>query len=140
MANSLTNLHGKDGAIYLGGDKNSGVKVSGKTSWTLQRNRDYVDVTSYGDNNKTYVAGLPNIQGSFSGFYSSDGDLLLQAASSGSTTVYLYASDGSNGSNIRLIAYGPAFFDATITQANNDAIKVSGEFRASSGSLWTISG
>lgn len=140
MANSTSTLHGKDGAIYLGAARGSAgsVKVSAKTSWTLQRNRDYVDVTSYGDVNKTYVAGLPNVQGTYSGFYSSDGDLLLQAATSGVTQVYLYADDSTNGGTLRLVANGPAFFDSTITQANNDAVKVNGEFRASG--AWTITG
>jgi hypothetical protein len=83
VANSGTKLHGKNGAIYLGGAKGSGgIKVATKSSWTLQRNRDYVDATVFGEANKTYLAGLPNVQGSFAGILDVSGDILLNAATS----------------------------------------------------------
>ena len=83
MANSGTKLHGKNGAIYIGGAKGSGgIKVAVKAEWTLQRNRDYIDATVFGDSNKTYLAGLPNTQGTFSGFFDTSGDLLNNAAAS----------------------------------------------------------
>lgn len=134
MANSGTKLHGKNGAIYLGGAKGSGgVKVATKTDWTLRRNRDYVDATTFGDTNKTYLAGLPNVEGTFAGLMDVSGDLLLNAATSDATQIYLYADDG--GSPI-LIANGPGFIDGNVTTSVNDAIRYSGEFRASGN--WTI--
>ena len=56
-----TKLHGKNGAIYLGGKKGTGVKVTTKTEWTLNLSRDYVDATVFGDTNKTYLVGLKDI-------------------------------------------------------------------------------
>lgn len=134
MANAGTKLHGKNGAIYLGNAKGAGgVKVATKTDWTLRRNRDYVDATTFGDTNKTYLAGLPNVEGTFAGLMDVSGDLLLNAATSDSTQIYLYADDGASPI---LIANGPGFIDGNVTTSVNDAIRYSGEFRASGN--WTI--
>jgi hypothetical protein len=138
-ANSNTRLPGKNGAIYLGGAKGTGVKVAAKMEWSLQRNRDYVDATVFGDTNKTYLAGLPNVQGAFSGFLDTSGDLLLNAATSEATLIYLYADD-TGGSPVP-IAYGPGLIDGNVTASLSDAIRFTGEFRASNlngSSAWTI--
>ena len=134
MANSNTKLHGKNAAIYLGAAKGSGgIKVASKTDWTLRRNRDYVDATVFGDTNKTYLAGLPNVEGTFAGLMDVSGDLLLNAATSDSTQIYLYADDG--GTPV-LIANGPGLIDGNVTVSSTDAIRFTGEFRASG--AWTI--
>lgn len=136
-ANSNIKLHGKEAAIYLGGAKGAGgVKVAAKTEWTLQRNRDYVDATVFGDVNKTYLAGLPNVQGTFAGILDVSGDLLLSAATSAAQEIYLYADDGIISGVTRLVAHGPGFIDASVNATNTDAIRYSGEFRASD--AWTI--
>jgi hypothetical protein len=144
MANTNIKLHGKNAAIYLGGTfvssgslPTGSVKVASKTEWTLQRNRDYVDATVYGDTNKTYLAGLPNVQGTFAGLLDVSGDLLLSAATSDATEIFLYADDGTNGGTIRCVAYGPGFIDGTVNATNTDAIKYTGEFRASA--AWVVS-
>ncbi len=135
MANSGTKIHGKNDAIYLGGAKGSGgIEVAAKTEWTLQRNRDYVDATVFGDVNKTYLAGLPNVQGTFSGFLDTSGDLLLSAATSDQQEIYLYADD--SGSGTEWIAHGPGLIDANVTAANTDGVRMTGEFRAQG--AWTL--
>lgn len=137
MANSGTKLHGKNGAVYLGGAKGTGVKVAVKTEWTLQRNRDYVDATVFGDTNKTYLAGLPNVQGTFTGFLDVSGDLFLSAATSDSQSIYLYADDNPGGiTSLVLVAHGPGLIDATVTASNADGVRISGEFRANG--AWVI--
>lgn len=37
--------------------------------WTLNINRDYVDASVFGDVNKTYLAGLRDVHGTFHGTY-----------------------------------------------------------------------
>ena len=138
-ANDGVKRHGKNGAIFLGGASGSGgVKVASKTEWSLQRNRDYVDSTTFGNTNKTYLAGLPNIQGTYAGILDVSGDLLLSAATSEALLIYLYADDvldatGSAG-NV-LVAHGSGFLDATVNCTNTDAVRITGEFRASAN--WT---
>ena len=144
MSNSGTEIHGKGGAIYIGGtfsDKGTlptgSVRIASKSEWTLNRSRDYVEKTSFGDTNKTYLAGLPDVSGSFNGFLDSSGDLMLQAATSEAQTMYLYASDGTlAGSGIVLVGHGPALIDAQITVSLTDAARCSGNFRASD--AWVI--
>lgn len=134
MANDGTKLHGKNAAIYLGGAKGSGgAKVASKTDWTLRRNRDYVDATTFGDTNRTYLAGLPNVEGTFAGLMDVSGDLALNAATSDATQIYLYADDGASPV---LLANGPGFIDGNITASVTDAIRYTGDFRASG--AWTI--
>jgi len=130
-ANDGVKLHGKDGAIYIGGAIGVGTKVANKTDWALQRNRDYVDSTTFGNTNKVYLAGLPNIQGSYPGLLDMSGDLLFSAATSDAQLLHLYADDGTNGGTVRLVAHGSGFLDANVTSANTDAVKITGEFRAS---------
>ena len=138
MANADLRLHGKGGAIYLGGAKGSGgVRLAAKAEWTLNRSRDYVDATAFGDPNKVYLAGLPDVSGTFRGMLDTSGDLMLNAATSDATQIYLYASDGTlAGTSEVLVAHGPGLCDAQVTVSNTDAARVTGNFRASAG--WTI--
>lgn len=138
MANTGTRLHGKGGAIYIGGAKGSGgIRVAIKAEWNLNRSRDYVDATSFGDPNKVYLAGLPDVSGSFRGLLDTSGDLLLNASTSDAQQLYLYASDGElPGSGTTLVAHGPALIDAQVTVSNTDAARMTGNFRASD--AWTI--
>jgi len=128
-----TALHGKRGAIYLGGPKGTGTKVVNKTEWTLSLNRDYVDSTVFGDTNKTYLVGLKDIQGTFAGLLDILGDAQVNAANSDSMQIYLYADDGDTP---MLVAYGPGLMDASITASNTDAIKCTGNFRAAG--AWVV--
>ena len=135
MSNSGTKLHGKNGALYIGGPKGGGgTKVAAKTEWTLNLNRDYVDATVFGDTNKTYLVGLKDIQGSFNGLLDLSGDLLVNATDSDSQLLYLYGDDRSSFE--KCVAFGPGLLDASITASNTDAIRVSGNFRAAG--AWTV--
>ena len=133
----MAKKHGKNGAIYLGGSiGGGGTKVAEKTEWSVQLNRDYVDSTSFGNTNKTYLAGLRNFQGNYSGFLDTAGDDMLDASALDEQLIYLYASDGSNGSATVLVAHGSGFIDANVTSSVNDAVKITGEFRAQGN--WTV--
>lgn len=129
----MAKKHGKNGAIYLGGAIGTGTKVAEKTDWSVQLNRDYVDATSFGNTNKTYLAGLRNFQGTYSGFLNTDGDDMLDATAQDEQLIYLYAQD--TGTPI-LVAHGSGFIDATVNTSVNDAVKITGEFRAQGN--WTV--
>jgi hypothetical protein len=132
-AGENTKLHGKNGAIYLGGLKGTGTKITSKTEWTLNLSRDYVDATIFGDVNKTYLVGLKDIQGTFAGLLDVSGDFQVNAASSDAIDIYLYADDGATPI---LIAHGPGLMDASISASNTDSIKTTGNFRAAG--AWTV--
>jgi len=133
-AGAGTKLHGKNGAIYLWGPKGVGKKVTTKTEWTLNLNRDYVDATVFGDTNKTYLVGLRDVSGTFAGILDVSGDYQVNAAASDTIDVYLYADDRS-GLEV-LIGYGPSLIDAAITASISDAIKTTGNFKAAGN--WTV--
>jgi hypothetical protein len=131
-ANSALKLHGKNGAIFIAAQGGAKVKVAAKTEWSLNLNRDFVDSTTFGNTNKTYLVGLKDISGTYAGLLDLSGDLLVNAADSGEMYVYLYADDTVNNSTNApiIVAYGPGFLDASLTASNTDAIKVTGNFRA----------
>lgn len=137
--NSGLKLHGKNGAIYFGGGKlGQGFpqtnKVANKVEWTLNLNRDYVDATVFGDTNKTYLVGLKDIQGTFNGLLDVSGDLVVNATDQDTIQIYLYGDD--RDTHEILVAYGPGLVDASLTASNTDAIRVTGNFRASG--AWTV--
>jgi hypothetical protein len=126
----MAKLHGKAGAIYLGGAVGSGTKVTNKTEWAVQLNRDYVDATVFGETNKTYLAGLRNFQGTYSGLLDTDGDDMLDATALGAQLIYLYADDGTTGGSVKLVAHGSGFIDGNVSTSSTDAVRITGEFRA----------
>jgi hypothetical protein len=95
--------------------------------WTLNRTTDRVEVTSFGDLNKTYVQGLPDMQGDLSGFFDSADDRLFDAAESADgVKLYLYASTDALG----IYWYGPAWIDASIEVPVDGAVAINGTFAA----------
>lgn len=132
-------MHGKNGAIYINGGKpgggfGTGTKVAVKTEWTLNLSRDFVDATAFGDRNKVYLVGLKDISGSYNGFLDMSGDVGVNAADLDAVPIYLYADDRDTFEF--LVAYGPGFLDASITASNADALRSSGQIRASGN--WTV--
>jgi hypothetical protein len=134
-ANAGTKLHGKNGAIYLVAAKGQtgALKVATKNEWTLNLNRDYVDATVFGDVNKTYLTGLRDISGTFAGIFDTSGDLIVNASDDDDVQTYLYADDGASPV---LVAHGPGLLDAAINCSSTDAVRVTGNFRASG--AWTV--
>lgn len=62
--------HGRNGRVYLGVASSAAAAspLPFQASWSINQNTDRQDVTAFGDQNKTYVAGLPDSSGDFSGF------------------------------------------------------------------------
>lgn len=133
-ANSGTKLHGKNGAIYINGGKGTGTKVAAKSEFTVSLNRDYVDATTFGDTNRTYLVGLKDISGTYAGLLDVSGDLMVNATDSDIVQLYLYADDRTSFEV--LVASGPALVDSSINGSNTDAMRVTGNFRAAGN--WTI--
>ena len=132
----MAKLPGKAGAIYLGGAIGTGTKVTNKTEWAVQLNRDYVDATVFGETNKTYLAGLRNFQGTYSGLLDTAGDSMLDATALAEQLIYLYADDGTTGGSVVLVAHGSGFIDGNVSTSSTDAVRITGEFRAQGN--WTI--
>jgi hypothetical protein len=97
------------------------------SGWTLDLSTDKVEVTAFGDLNKTYVQGLKDIKGTLTGFLDDTGLALFTGAdSTDGVRMYLYPSSASP----TVYWYGPAWLDASIAVPVGGANTLSGNFVA----------
>lgn len=65
----MARIHGRNGQVYCGVAAGSAASpMPFQAAWTLNMVVAKSDVTAFGDGNLTYVAGLPDASGDFSGF------------------------------------------------------------------------
>jgi hypothetical protein len=120
--------HGRRGVVYISTTGSGAASlVLSLTDWSLDMSTDTVEVTSFGDTNKTYVQGLADINGSFSGFWNDAEDKLFTAAqSTDGCKIYLYPSADATSKYF----YGPAWLSVSVSTGVGDAVKVTGNFLA----------
>lgn len=121
-------VHGMRGQVKM--DKTGGataVAVASLSSWSLSFSTDKVDVTAFGDPNKIYVQGLPDVKGSVGGFWDKTDRTLFEAAR-GTTAALLELIP--NTLDPTYLFTGLAWLDASIEVAVDGAVTVSGEFSA----------
>lgn len=120
---------GRKGKVMIGAAAGSAAILVNLAQWSIDRTSERFDVTSFGDSNKTYVQGLPDLTGSISGFWSHDETTLFDAAiAAGAVNMYLYPSTDAAG----IYWYGTAFIDASISVPVNGPVAISGSFAAAS--------
>lgn len=125
----MARYHGRKGKIYLStSGSGTASNVGSLSSFSIDMTTDKVDVTSFGDTNKTYVQGLPDTKISFSGFFDDTtlANLYTSAQSSDGIKGYFYPSTDSAG----LYFYGPVWLDFSLQTAVGDAVKISGSMTA----------
>ena len=120
--------HGKKGRVMMSstgtGDAATVAKLN---SWSLDMSTDMVEVTAFGDTNKVYVKGLPDISGQLSGFFNDTDDTMYDGSQSADgVKLYLYPAED----NLTKYWYGPAFVDFSITTGVSEAVAISGSFSA----------
>jgi len=119
---------GRKGVVYMSTTgSGTAVNVVSLNAWSLNMETDKIEVTAFGDANKTYVQGLKDVTGDISGFWDSADDALFDAADSADgVKVYLYPSSDAP----TIYFYGPAWVDASIDVGVNDAVTVSASIAA----------
>lgn len=130
MASPIT---GRNGRLYVdtsAAANGSAQPISNLTSFSINQTTDRTEVTSFGDSTKTYVAGLRDAQGDFSGFWDADGTLTryVGESPSGGRKFYLYPQGGS--AHVGTYWFGTANFDLTTTQTVGGAVEISGSWAA----------
>jgi len=119
---------GRKGVVYMSTSKAGAASAVVKlTNWTLDQSTDKIDVTSFGDPNKTYVQGLKDVKGTLKGFFDDTETKPWQAADSiDGCNLYLYPSADCP------TAYwaGPAWLDMSIDTNVSGAVEISGSFAA----------
>ena len=98
--------HGKHAFASIGG-------MSAMVQYSVEISHSYVDASVYGDSWKYYFESLPEVNGTFSGFY-----LGGEVGVHGPVSVSF--SDGPSGM---------AYVDMTVSAAVNDAVRVQGRFK-----------
>jgi len=124
----MARYHGKSGGVY-GSTTGAGVAapLASLSKWSLSMATDKVETTSFNDPNKTYVQGLKDVKGTFSGFWDNADDSLFDGADSADgVRLYLYPATSYQ----QAYFYGPAWLDASIDVDVNGAVTVTGNFVA----------
>jgi hypothetical protein len=119
--------HGKKGSVKIGG-----TAVLSLSSWTYDAATDKSDVTAFGDTNKQYVTGLPDVKGSLAGWFDdAEPDLFLAAEGGIPVALDLTPVSTLTGTHWS----GQAYLDASIDCPANGPIAVSGDWVAAG--AWT---
>ena|SRR6266540_1974711 len=127
----MPRLHGRNGTIYLGVASGTAVATPMQfaASWSIKFESDKEEVTALGDSNKTYVAGLPDASGEFSGFFDDATHQTYDAAVDGAArNFYLYPS--VTGAGTGRYFYGTIFPDFSVNGAVGGAIEISSSWNA----------
>lgn len=128
----MARVAGRQGHLYVQTSGADAVPLVYINKWSLNANTDKYEVTSFGDTTKTYVTGLPDAQGSFSGFFddtaTSGSQYLFAVAQAGiAKKVYLYPTTPSSTGPY---FYGTAFIDFSVDTDLNGATTISGNLSA----------
>jgi len=128
----MAKLAGRNGALYMALTSGGTAEpVAYLSKWSVNFQTDKIDVTSFQDTTKTYVAGLPDFDGAYTGWYDNATVQMYTAATDGvARKFYLYPSSAATTQ----YWFGTAFFDYSIDVGVEDAISVSGSFKAATAS------
>lgn len=123
----MAHYHGRRGLVYMAAVGGAAASVSHLDSWTLDMPVDFAEITAFGDANKQYVGGIPDLKGSFSGSWDDTDDALFDLmVSPDGAVIYLYPSSLV----LTKYWYGNAWTDFSIDVSAADAVKVSANFAA----------
>lgn len=126
----MARIHGRRGRVYLAvASGGTAEPIPFMSSWSINFETEKAEVTAFGDNNKVYVAGLPDASGEFGGFYDDATAQTYSAAVDGQPRkFYLYPSTLVNTQYF----FGEILPDFAVEGAVDDAVSVTSSWNASS--------
>lgn len=86
----MARIHGRNGVVYLGSGGNAAVQLSQAAEYSIDYDKDLVDVPVLGDQWVTKVAGMFKWSGSVNGTYDTGQNLAWDAAIGSSTSQAMY--------------------------------------------------
>lgn len=127
----MARRHGSKGQVKMDptGVGGAGLAVvADMNTWTLTMGREQVDVTAFGDLNKQYVLGLPDVKGTFGARWNTASSPTLFTVARGDVAPMLNLIP----STLDPTAYfeGLAYLDVGINVDSGGAINISGNFVA----------
>ncbi len=126
----MARIAGRNGRLYAGiGSAGTAEPIAFLNKWTLNFATDKIEVTAFGDTTKVYVAGLPDCQGDYAGFYDTATAQLYTAATDGvARKFYLYPDNTTTTQ----YWFGTGIFDFTVTGDVGSSVDISGSLAAAS--------
>ena len=125
---------GRNGAIY------ASIAAAGTPeplyyvkSWTFEAKTDQIEVTAFGDANKSYVTGLPDGKITYQGFWDDSSNDVYSAALDGLPRKFYLYEDRNNKPNTYI--FGSGFFDFSMSADVGGAVQISGNVSANGS--WT---
>lgn len=125
----MARISGRRGRVYIGiaSDSATAEPLPFVASYSMTAESEKIDVTAMGDTTKTYVAGLPDATGDFSGFYDDATNQTYTAALDGlPRKFYLYPSTLNTGQYF----WGTVLVDFNINAEVSGATEVSASWAA----------
>jgi hypothetical protein len=125
----VARIHGRNGRVYLAlASGGTPEPVAYLNSWTIVFATEKADVTAFGDANKSYVAGLPDASGDFSGFYDNATVQTYTAALDGlPRKFYLYPNTNLNTQYF----WGEILPDFNVSATVTGSVDISASWNAS---------
>jgi hypothetical protein len=97
----MTRRHGRNAQVYVGVTSAAAASpMPFQAAWSINMVTAKQDVTSFGDGNLVYVAGLPDASGDFSGFMDSASSQTYIAATDGLPRNFYLYEDAVNDPNV----------------------------------------
>lgn len=126
----MARLSGKNGRVYLAiASGGTAEPLPFVAKWNIEADTDRTDVTAMGDSNKVYVSGLPDAQGSVSGWYDDSTAQSYTAALDGEVRkMYIYP----NHAVTTKYWFGTGYWDFNVDSDVNGGIAWSATWSAAS--------
>jgi len=126
----LARIAGRNAVIYIGATTSAAASLlTFQNTWSMSFEVEKIDVTAFGETTKTYVAGIADASGEFSGFYDDASAQTYTAAIDGlSRKFYLYP----NSNTATQYFFGTVFVDMSLNGAVAGAVEVSAKWNAAS--------
>lgn len=113
--------------VGIASDTASAEQVAYLSDWSIDFATDREEVTAFGDTNKTYVSGLPDASGDFSGFFDNATQQTYTAAVDGlPRKFYIYPTTAVTGTYF----FGTGYFDFSASAGVGGAVEISGSWNA----------
>jgi hypothetical protein len=126
----VSRIAGRNAAIYVGATTSAQAStLTFQNSWSMSFETERIDVTAFGDSNKSYVTGIADASGEFSGFYDDATAQTLTAAIDGlARKFYLYP----NTNTATQYFFGTVFVDFKANGGVAGAVEVAASWGAAS--------
>lgn len=126
----MARIAGRNGRLYAGiSSAGTAEPIAFLNKWALKFATDKFDVTAFGDVTKVYVAGMPDCQGTYSGFYDNATSQLYVSATDGvARKFYLYPDNTLTTQ----YWFGTAIFDYNVDGDLGSSVNIDGSLAAAS--------